>query len=134
MDRKIVWAMMLFAMFFVGLQVAQPAAAATKIDQFNVYHMGGQQSDADVYKTYQYSLNHLLITRTGYKWSSKLHKYVKNGSNGWVELKKISKTTVRTKEPKMDGGYSYTYHYTKHSATYYYWHTFRYKLKHQLPY
>jgi hypothetical protein len=135
MNNKIIWALMLFAMFFIGLQTAQPAAAVTKIDQFAVYHMGGQDSDADVIKVYRYSLNHVYITFTGYMWKPKLHKYVKIGTYSWVSLRKISSTKIRIAEPQItSSALHYTYHYTKHSATYYYWHTFKYKLKHSLPY
>ena len=59
MNSKIILALMLFAMFFIGLQTVQTAAAITKIDQFTVYHMGGQSSDADVIKVYRYSQNHI---------------------------------------------------------------------------
>ena len=134
MNNKIILAMMLFAMFLIGLQTAQPAAAATKIDQFTIYHMNGQSSDADVYKVYRYSLNHLYITYTGYNWNSKTHKYIKTDFHSWIDLKKITKTKVRTKEPQIDGGYFYTYKYTTHSATYYYWNTLKYKIKHGLAF
>ena len=134
MNKKIIWTLMLFAMFFVGLQTVQPAAAFTKIDQFNIYHPGGQSSDADVIKIYEYSLNHIYITYTGYNWKPSLHKYVKSGSFSWSDVTKITKTKLRIKEPEMDGGYLNTNRWTTHSAAYYYWHTMRYKLKHQLPF
>ncbi len=71
MNNKIIIALMLFAMFFIGLQTAQPAAAVTKIDQFTVYHMGGQNSDADVIKVYRYSKNHIYIKYIGYQYKPK---------------------------------------------------------------
>ena len=134
MNTKIILALMLFAMFFIGLQTAQPAAAVTKIDQFAVYHMGGQSSDADVIKVYRYSLNHIYIKYIGYKYKASTHKYVKNGFTTWTDLKKISKTKLRITEPTIESPYYRVYKYTKHSAVYYYWHTFRYKLKHGLSY
>jgi hypothetical protein len=130
MNRNIFWVLLLFAMVFVGLQTAQPAAAVTKIDQFATYHMGGQHSDADVYKVYRYSKYHVYITDTYYDWNSKLHKYVKTGYSSWIDLRKISKKTLRIREPQIDYYPPLnTYKYTKHTATYYYWHKFRYMLK-----
>jgi len=134
MNNKIILALMLFAMFFIGLQTAQPAAAVTKIDQFTVYHMGGQNSDADVIKIYRYSLNHIYIKYIGYQYNTKTHKYVKMGVTTWTDVKKISKTKLRITEPSILGPNAVIYKYTTHSAKYYYWHTLRYKLKHQLPF
>ncbi len=134
MNNKIILAMMLFAMFFIGLQAAQPAAAATKIDQFNIYHMNGQSSDADVYKTYEYTKTHYYITITGYNWKPSLHKYVKNGANSWLDLKKISKTKIKITEPTMEGASSSIYRYTSYSLAHYYWHNFRTRLVHGLPF
>lgn len=74
------------------------------------------------------------ITYTGYNWNSKTHEYVKTDFHSWIDLKKITKTKVRTKEPQIDGGYFYTYKYTTHSATYYYWNTLKYKIKHGLAF
>ena len=125
--------LMLFAMFFVGLQTVQPAAAVTKIDQFAVYHMGGQNSDADVIKVYQYSKNHIYIKYVEYRYDAKTHKYVKMGVTTWTDVKKITKTKLRITEPSIEGPNSVIYKYTTHSAAYYYWHNLRYKLKHQLP-
>ena len=121
-------------MFFIGLQTAQPAAAVTKIDQFAVYHMGGQSSDADVYKVYRYSLNHVYIKIIGYNYKASTHKYVKNGFKTWLDLKKISLTKLRITEPTIEGPNNKVYKRTKHSAVYYYWHTLRYKLKNGLSY
>lgn len=133
MNSKIILSLMLFAMFFIGLQTVQPAAAVTKIDQFAVYHMGGQNSDADVIKVYRYSHNHIYIKYIEYMYNAKTHKYVKMGFTTWTDVKKISKTKLRITEPTIQGN-SVIYKYTKHSAVYYYWHKLRYKLKHQLPF
>lgn len=133
MDRKLVFAMLLFSMFVVGLQSAQPVDAYKQIDQFNVYHFHGQSSDMDLYKTYQFDLNHFFITSTGYNWNSKLHKYVKCGTSDWMDFKKYSAKTLRIKQPGMDTPYVYTYIKTPHSASYYYWYTARYKIKHNMP-
>ncbi len=134
MNSKIILALMLFTMFFIGFQTVQPAAAVTKIDQFAVYHMGGQSSDADVINVYSYSLNHIYIKYIGYMYNAKTHKYVKMGYTTWTDVKKITKTKLRITEPSIEGPNTVIYKYTKHSATYYYWHTLRYKLKHQLPF
>ena len=121
---------MLFAMVFVGLQFAQPAAAVTKIDQFtNYYKGGGQNDDADLFKVYRYTSNHVYVRDIGYNYNVKHHKYVKNGYTFWYDLKQISKTKLRISQPKMEGSSSYTYVYTKNSAVYYYWHIFRKQLK-----
>ncbi|MFY9638393.1 MAG: hypothetical protein WAK14_06295 [Methanobacterium sp.] len=130
MNNKIILTIMLFAMFFIGIQAAQPAAAVKKIDQFNNYYIGGgQNDDADVFKVYEYSTNHVYITDTGYNWNPKTHKYYKSDYRFFYDLKKISKTKLRISQPKMEGSKSYTYVYTKHSAAYYYWHKFRKGLK-----
>ena len=133
MNKKIIWTLMLFAMFVVGLQTVQPATAFSKVDQFAIYHPDGQSSDADVIKVYKYNSNHMYITYTGYNWKPSLHKYVKCGFFTWTDVAKITKTKLRIKEPKMEGRYSYTYRWTKHTASYYYWHTMRYQLKHRQP-
>jgi hypothetical protein len=130
MNNKIILVSLLFAMFFIGLQIAQPAAAVKKIDQFNVYYIGGgQNDDADVYKVYEYSTNHVYITDTGYNLNPKTHKYYKSDYKFFYDLKKISKTKLRISQPKIEGNKSYIYIYTKHSAVYYYWHKFRKELK-----
>ena len=131
MNNRIILAMMLFAMFFVGLQTAPPvSAAATKIDQFNVYFIGGgQNDDAQVDKVYQYSVNHLYITVTGYNLNPKTQKYRKNVYHYFYDLKKITKTKLKITEPKMEGSKSFSYIYTKHTAAYYYWHKFRKELR-----
>lgn len=133
-DNRIIWALIVFSIFFLGFQTAQPAAAVTKIDQFNVYHMGGQSSDADVFKTYSFNSNQLFISITGYNYNANQKKYVKNGFKTWMYVAKVSKTQLKIKVPEMDGGYENTYKYTTHTATNYYWHTLRYKLKNRLHY
>ena len=63
MNNKIILTLILFTMFFIGIQAAQPAAAVKKINQFNNYYIGGgQNDDTDVFKVYEYSANHVYIT------------------------------------------------------------------------
>ncbi len=130
MNNKIILVSLLFAMFFIGLQTAQPAAAVKKIDQFNVYfYGGGQNDDAEVIKVYQYSVNHVYVKVTGYNLNPKTHKYYKNGYKYYCDLKKISKTKLKMTQPTIVSNHDVSYIHTKHSAAYYYWHKFRKELK-----
>lgn len=124
-----VLAMLLFALVFVGLQTGS-ASAATKIDQFMVIHPGGgQNDDADIYKTYQFTINHIFIADKGYNWNSKRHSYYYNGYQWWIDLNKVTKTKLKITNPKIEGSRSSTYVNTKHTAAYYYWFILKPQLK-----
>lgn len=128
MKVRYVFALLLF-LLIVGMQTGS-AASVNKVDQFMVIHPGGgQSSDADVYKTYKFALNHLFIADKGYNWNAKTHSYYYNGYQNWIDLQKVTGTKLRIMTPKMEGNKDITYVYTTHSASYYYWYTLRKELK-----
>lgn len=129
MKIKYIFAMLIFAMVFVGMQ-AGSAASVTKIDQFMTVHPGGgQNDDADAYKTYKFTSNHIFVADKGYNWNPKTHSYYYNGYQWWIDLKKVTTTKLRITEPTIEGNSSSTYVYTVHTALYYYWYKLRPELK-----
>lgn len=113
-------------LLFIGLQVAEPVTACKVVDYRVKYinqdtqYITGQGKYT--WTVYQYSNNNLWIRWRVYQKTGT--KYVRVAQS-WIQLKKISKNTLRIKESAIDVGYVYSYKNTKLTAAKYYWRVYR---------
>ncbi len=121
MRKNIVLIAGLLFVCFVGLQAAQPVAAAKLVDHGAIK---GTDPDYGYYKvswfTYQTGTNYVKTNVFSY-WA-----FCDDTTKMTVTLKKVSKTKIKMTMYDSDLKRSYTtYGYTKLTAAKYYWRVFR---------
>ncbi len=129
-NKNILMLSVLF-MFFVGFQLAEPAAAVKVADQGTKYAWNGQDGHIKlVWKTYQYNNNFLKTYVAKYLKNEKTKKYEYGDDEEFI-FAKVTKNSVKiTNVAELLSDFSsdpveITYKKTKLTGAQYYWRVFR---------
>ncbi|MBI5679444.1 MAG: hypothetical protein HZC47_00890 [Methanobacterium sp.] len=95
MKKNLFLVSVLLSMVFLGLQMAEPVAAAHPklIDTFKVYHPGGQGGDMTKYNVYKYSTRHVYVKSYEYVYNAATGRYTRVSSS-WEDIYKFKNSNL----------------------------------------
>jgi hypothetical protein len=127
MRKNIALIALISFMFVIGLQVAEPVAAASLkvIDHYSTKFKDGNTTVTYTWTTYKNGENYVVMKGTYYpvinSWKSHYYMYLQKTSKTKIKItEKIFSTNIKTGKTKIIHQTTY-YHNTKLTAVKYYW-------------